>query len=75
MRLVQILCAAAALTIVAHRADAQPPVTEPSAIGVAWRAPVGHFQPRAGDIPVGTSLSPSREDRELDEKLIICRGC
>jgi len=47
-----------------------------SVIAVAWPAPVGHFQPRASDIP----LSPALADREvrdlaLDEKLKICRGC
>jgi hypothetical protein len=49
-------------------------------IEAAWPAPVGHFQPRAGDIPTGIPLSPSRAeqeslDRDIDEKLKICRGC
>jgi hypothetical protein len=49
-------------------------------ISVAWPAPVGHFQPRAGDIPIGIPLSPSLAeqealDRALDDKLKICRGC
>src|SRR5262249_3287275 len=49
-------------------------------IEVAWPAPVGHFQPRARDIPVGVYASPEQaeqdaQDRALDEKLKICRGC
>jgi hypothetical protein len=47
-------------------------------IQVAWPAPVGHFQPRAGDIPIGTGFLPSpadQENREFDQKLKICRGC
>jgi hypothetical protein len=44
-------------------------------IEVAWPAPVGHFQPRAGDIPIGTGLLPSPTDQDIDQKLKICRGC
>ena len=45
-----------------------------------WPAPVGHRQPRASDIPVNVQLSSAereaqRLDRELDKKLVICRGC
>ena len=49
-------------------------------IEVAWPAPVGHFQPRAGAVLTGIPRSPSRADQEaldraLDERLRICRGC
>lgn len=47
----------------------------------ALNAPVGHRQPRRGDLP-NESLKPNpndpvaREDAELDRKLkSICRGC
>ena len=45
------------------------------------QAPVGHRQPRAGDVPDEKNLgdmndSMSREDVALDRKLkSICRGC
>ena len=44
-------------------------------------APVGHRQPRAGDVPDEKNLSNpqdsmSREDAALDRKIkSICRGC
>jgi hypothetical protein len=80
MRLARVLIAVAALTMAAHRADARAPAAQPGTISVAWPAPAGHFQPRAGDIPIGIPLSPSHAqedalDRALDEKLKICRGC
>ena len=80
MRLAQWLIAIAALTVAAHRADAQAPAAPPGTISVAWPALAGHFQPRAADIPIGIPLSPSQaeqemRDRELDAKLNICRGC
>ena len=45
--------------------------------GQASRAPVGHRQPRAKDVPPGleNNLQPSLDDRKLDEMLNICRGC
>jgi hypothetical protein len=45
------------------------------------QAPVGHRQPRAGDVPneknLGNSSDPiSKEDAILDKKIkSICRGC
>ena len=44
------------------------------------QAPVGHRQPRAGDVPANTQLPASefeqrRLDQDLDRRLIICRGC
>ena len=80
MRLAQFLVAVAALTAAAGRADAQAAAAQAHVIRTAWPAPVGHFQPRAGDTPLGIPLSPSQaeleaRDRELDDKLKICRGC
>jgi hypothetical protein len=80
MRLAQFLIAVAALTVAAHRADAQAPAAQPGTINVAWPAPAGHSQPRGADIPIGIPLAPSTEeqeafDRALDERLKICRGC
>jgi hypothetical protein len=42
------------------------------------RAPVGHRQPRAGDVPsenAGDLEHISEEDAAVDRKIIICRGC
>ncbi|WP_024511000.1 hypothetical protein [Bradyrhizobium sp. ARR65] len=45
---------------------------------MARRAPIGHRQPQAKDVP---SENPSdlervsEEDRDVDRKLMICRGC
>ena len=44
------------------------------------RAPVGHRQPTAADIPKDLPKDPEeaeriKRDRELDAKLRICRGC
>ena len=49
--------------------------------GAVPRAPVGHRQPRASDVPNETSYVPSsdpisKEDAMLDKKIkSICRGC
>jgi hypothetical protein len=45
-----------------------------------WLAPVGHRQPRQGDVPQHDAVSvwereQRQADQELDRKLIICRGC
>ena len=48
---------------------------------VAPEAPIGHRQPRAGDLPSQDNLSNpndaiSREDAALDRRIkSICRGC
>jgi hypothetical protein len=39
------------------------------------QAPVGHRQPRAGDVPNEGTITRSESDVELDRKLNICRGC
>jgi hypothetical protein len=47
----------------------------------AVQAPIGHRQPRAGDVPSEQNLSDpnnpvNREDAALDRKIkSICRGC
>ena len=49
--------------------------------GGAIQAPVGHRQPRAGDVPSEKNLSDpndplSKENAALDRKIkSICRGC
>ena len=79
-----LICAAVATAAVCASAGAQgnsnqpsrPPVSEPQTTGQAPRAPVGHRQPTAKDVPSeqGTGLK-SPEVGELDRKLRICRGC
>ena len=41
-------------------------------------APIGHRQPRAKDLPSEVNqatTAPTPKDKELDQKLRICRGC
>jgi hypothetical protein len=45
-----------------------------------WLAPVGHRQPHQADVPQQEAVSAwerqqQQAERELDRKLIICRGC
>ena len=45
-----------------------------------WLAPVGHRQPHQADVPQHEAVSAwerqqLQADRELDRKVIICRGC
>jgi hypothetical protein len=45
-----------------------------------WLAPVGHRQPHETDVPQHEAVSAwerqqQQAERELDHKLIICRGC
>jgi hypothetical protein len=45
-----------------------------------WLAPVGHRQPHQADVPQPKAVSAwerqqLQADRELDRKVIICRGC
>ncbi len=60
--------------------SANAPVDLPQAPGIrlAERAPVGHRQPQARDVPsenAGNLGHLSEEDRTVDRKLIICRSC
>jgi len=76
MRVALFFACVLALAATVDRAEARTPWM----IEAAWPAPAGHFQPRAGDIPTGIPLSPSRAeqeslDRDIDEKPKICRGC
>jgi hypothetical protein len=45
-----------------------------------WLAPIGHRQPQRADVPRSEAISSwerrqQQLDQELDQKLIICRGC
>lgn len=53
-----------------------PPSLTPDS-RIIGNAPVGHRQPRAGDVPSSTEQAPaSAEDKALDRKIkSICRGC
>jgi hypothetical protein len=68
----------------ADHAKVKTPVTRNASITLTshrpWRAPVGHFQPRRGDVPQSEEASEwerhqQQFNEELDRKLIICRGC
>ena len=94
MRLAAIC--AAILTLAASGALAQetptsqsPASRQPSTVGAAWQAPVGHRQPKLSDLPPDLArqegqfaeppkfAEPSRagQDRNIDPQLKICRGC
>jgi hypothetical protein len=94
MRLAAIC--AAILTLAASGALAQesptsqsPASRQPSTVGNAWQAPVGHRQPKLSDLPPDLArqedqfaeppkfAEPSRagQDRNIDPQLKICRGC
>jgi hypothetical protein len=49
------------------------PTTEPAR--ALPPAPVGHRQPRVGDVPNERDVIRNESDVELDRKLSICRGC
>ncbi|SFP87855.1 hypothetical protein SAMN05216330_111121 [Bradyrhizobium sp. Ghvi] len=81
----KIMVAASLVVLLGGMAIAQP-ATKGSPSGGATsgtvpQAPVGHRQPRAGDVPSEKTLSDpnnpvNKEDALLDKKIkSICRGC
>ncbi|GGI23757.1 hypothetical protein [Bradyrhizobium guangdongense] len=80
----KIMMAASLVVLLGGMAIAQP-ATKGSPSGGATsgtlpQAPVGHRQPRAGDVPSEKTLDPNnpvnKEDALLDKKIkSICRGC
>ena len=66
-----------------HAAEEGTKAQRPSIVlasRLPWPAPVGHRQPRASDLPQSHDMSTEERqqqqlDHELDQKLIICRGC
>jgi hypothetical protein len=89
MRRIAILAVAAPIALIPVAANAQlspsPPApqrTSPAAPNPTTepprgqiQAPVGHRQPRAGDVPKEGDVTRNESDVELDKKLSICRGC
>jgi hypothetical protein len=83
-RLALAMCAAVILCGVggaSHAAPAndntaQPPL--PPALEQRFEAPIGHAQPTAEDVPASVLRdegAATRNQRDLDKKLDICRGC
>ena len=67
-----------------NRGNPVPPAVQgnppPAATEGRAQAPIGHRQPRPGDLPPDVrreegGMVRSPVDRELDQKLQICRGC
>ena len=68
-----------------NRGNPVPPVVQgnpppPAATEGRGQAPTGHRQPRPGDLPPDVrreegGMVRSPVDRELDQKMQICRGC
>jgi len=51
---------------------------QPPELRLASGAPIGHRQPRVKDVPSenpGALETIGEEDRAVDRKLLICRGC
>jgi hypothetical protein len=82
----KILVAASLVVLLGGAAVAQTGGTKGSTSGGATsgsapQAPVGHRQPRVGDVPNEKNLSDpndplSKENQALDKKIkSICRGC
>jgi hypothetical protein len=80
-----LLCVAvfAALLLGPGLLSAQEQITPPSQggpyINAPLPAPVGHRQPRVGDVPVtdktAAELAEERQQADLNRRLRICRGC
>jgi hypothetical protein len=74
-----LLLIAGAPAAIAQGRNTNPP--PPSNSGGVPEAPIGHRQPRAGDVPneknLGNPNDPvNKEDALLDKKIkSICRGC
>jgi hypothetical protein len=88
MRAVVILVAVVASIASTCEANAQSSNSQPAAPQISPQtsqssdpprgipsAPVGHRQPRAGDVPKEGTITRSETDVELERKLNICRGC
>jgi hypothetical protein len=68
-----------------NRGNPVPPAVQgnpppPAATEGRAQAPIGHRQPRPGDLPPDVrreegGMVRSPVDRELDQKMQICRGC
>ena len=67
-----------------NRGNPVPPAVQgnppPAATEGRAQAPIGHRQPRPGDLPPDVrreegGMVRSPVDREFDQKLQICRGC
>ena len=81
----KIIVAASLVVLLGGAAIAQTGTKESTSGGATSgsvpQAPIGHRQPRAGDVPNEKNLSDSnnpvsKEDALLDKKIkSICRGC
>jgi len=77
MRILAI--SAAVLAVALAMSDVAAAQGRPAGAGAAPRAPVGHRQPGAKDMPPEGGTAPveqTKEDRALERALKgICRGC
>jgi hypothetical protein len=77
----KVIVSMALLVLIGAPAFAQSGNSTASKSGGVLQAPVGHRQPRAGDVPDEKNLANptepvSKEDALLDKKIkSICRGC
>jgi hypothetical protein len=78
--LAAILALTAGATAMAQGGGSSYP-KNPGTSGTVLQAPIGHRQPRAGEVPSEKNLSDpnnpvNKEDAALDRKIkSICRGC
>jgi hypothetical protein len=85
----RIMISATILAFVTVATEAQespylaPPPSSATTVPEAPAAPVGHRQPTPNSLPANTreleqqpgAGEPTPEERELDRRLTICRGC
>jgi hypothetical protein len=71
-----------AVSVFPHLSNSAPAYRSPAVLTaqLPWLAPVGHHQPHQADVPEPAAVSAwerqqQQVDKELDRKLIICRGC
>jgi hypothetical protein len=64
---------AAQITPLPPAAQSIPP--PPAATDGRAQAPIGHRQPRPPDLRDENGIARSPKDRELDQKMRICRDC
>jgi hypothetical protein len=73
-----IVHAGAIVALLAGFAAASPVAAQTVASQRAAEVPIGHRQPNAGDVPADVLRRQQMidaQDRELDKRLNICRGC
>ena len=73
-----VLLGAVGASLAAPRPPDAAPPSLPAALEQRFEAPIGHRQPTADDVPSNVlhdEGATTQNQRDLDKKLDICRGC